>query len=86
MRYRFRHFISRGFVRSFSVLIGIGMARQALAISIVDDLPSKEPNQFQSDLIKNPQKQRLIAEIADCVGYPPYPNPWKLKCLMGAQT
>lgn len=70
-------------LQSVSMLIGLGMTRQALAVSILEDMESKQPSKFQADIIKNPQKQKLIAEIADCVAQPPFPHPLKLKCLSG---
>ncbi|MBC7467573.1 MAG: hypothetical protein H7256_16400 [Bdellovibrio sp.] len=73
----------RAFIRNLSAILGLVAARQALAVSILEEMSTHQPNQFQTDIMKDPKKQKLIAETADCVGYPPFPNPSKLKCLSG---
>lgn len=73
----------RAFIRNLSAVLGLVATRQALAVSILEEMTAKQPNKFQEDLIKDPRKQKLIAEIADCVSFPPYPNPYKMKCLSG---
>ena len=74
----------RTFLKNMSTLVGgLFVTKQAAAASILEHMATHQPNKFQADLIKDPKKQQLIAEIAECVGYPPFPNPFKLKCLMG---
>ena len=66
-----------------SLVGGLFVARQTMAASLLEEMAAQAPNKFQADLMKDPKKQQLIAEIAECVAYPPFPNPWKLKCLSG---
>lgn len=72
----------REFLKKISVTFGFMAAQQSLAASIVESMAMPDPNQFQSDLIKNPKKQQLIAEVAECL-FIPVGTPAKTKCLSG---
>lgn len=82
MRKKMKNKISkRSFLKKMTLTIGLLVSQQSFAIHILENMQDEEPNKFQKDLVKNPKKQILIAEIAECVGYAPVPDPLKMKCL-----
>lgn len=66
---------------SFFGIGSIFFSRRALAITYLENKLPQIPNEIQNQLLNQPQKENLLAEIAPCVGLPPYPSPSKMKCL-----